>query len=120
MSTLLDGDGISSYRCPVTATVRLIGGKWKLIILWCISNGINHFGKLHRAIPSVSKKMLTSELRALEQDGIISRTVYPVVPPKVEYHMTPFGQTLLPVLNVMAEWGREHALPLQEPEKKAA
>lgn len=111
---VLSTDGeMTPYRCPVTATVNLIGGKWKLIILWCISNDINHFGKLQRAIPSISKKMLTSELRALERDGLISRTVYPVVPPKVEYRITELGQTLSPILNSMAQWGEAYALPLQ-------
>jgi DNA-binding HxlR family transcriptional regulator len=114
MSKLITGEEITPYRCPVTATVNLIGGKWKLIILWCISNDINHFGQLQCAIPGISKKMLTSELRALEADGILSRTVYPVVPPKVEYNITELGATLRPLLNSIAGWGETYALPLQK------
>jgi DNA-binding HxlR family transcriptional regulator len=102
------------YRCPVTATMQLIGGKWKIIILWAISNNVNRFGELHRAIPSITKKMLTSELRALERDGFINRKVYPVVPPKVEYSITSLGETLHPVLGAMGDWGQTYALPMQD------
>ena len=101
------------YRCPVTATMQLIGGKWKIIILWAISNGVNRFGLLQRSIPSITKKMLTSELRALETEGLISRKVYAVVPPKVEYSITPLGASLGPVLNAMGDWGQAYALPMQ-------
>lgn len=104
------------YRCPVTATMQLIGGKWKIIILWAISNNVARFGELQRAIPSITKKMLTSELRALEQDGLIHRKVYAVVPPKVEYSITPLGDTLRPVLNAMGDWGQKYALPMQSGE----
>ena len=102
------------YQCPVTATMQLIGGKWKIIILWAITNNVNRFGLLQRAIPSITKKMLTSELRALEADGLISRKIYPVMPPKVEYSVTPLGETLRPVLNAMGDWGQSYALPRQE------
>ncbi|MBI5653619.1 MAG: helix-turn-helix transcriptional regulator [Chloroflexi bacterium] len=104
----------SPYRCPVTATMQFIGGKWKIIILWAITNNVNRFGELQRAIPSITKKMLTSELRALERDGFISRKVYPVVPLKVEYSITPLGDTLRPVLGAMGDWGQRYALPMQE------
>ena len=107
------------YRCPVTATIQLIGGKWKIIILWAISNNVSRFGELQRAIPSITKKMLTSELRALESDGFINRKVYPVVPPKVEYTITPLGDTLRPVLNAMGDWGQRYALPKQDERKIA-
>jgi len=106
------------YRCPVTATMQLIGGKWKIIILWAISNDVNRFGELQRAIPSITKKMLTSELRSLERDGFINRKVYPVVPPKVEYSVTPLGETLRPMLDAMGNWGQKYALPMQDKEKK--
>jgi DNA-binding HxlR family transcriptional regulator len=101
------------YRCPVTATMQLIGGKWKIIILWAITNNVNRFGALQRAIPDITKKMLTSELRALEAEGLISRKVYAVVPPKVEYSITPLGASLGPVLNAMGDWGQAYALPMQ-------
>ena len=115
MQNASDGE-LSPYQCPVTATMQLIGGKWKMIILWCITNDVNRFGELQRAIPDITKKMLTSELRALEQDGLISRTVYPVVPPHVEYHITPLGETLREVLNAMSRWGYAYALPMRESE----
>lgn len=98
------------YQCPVTATMQVIGGKWKIIILWAITNDVNRFGALQRAIPSITKKMLTSELRALESAGLISRKVYPVVPPRVDYSITPLGETLRPVLNALGDWGRRHVL----------
>jgi DNA-binding HxlR family transcriptional regulator len=104
----------SPYRCPVTATMQFLGGKWKIIILWAISNQVKRFGELQRAIPGITKKMLTAELRALEHDGFISRTVYPVVPPKVEYNITALGETLRPVLGALGEWGQIYALPLQD------
>ena len=107
------------YQCPVTATMQLIGGKWKIIILWAITNNVNRFGMLQRAIPSITKKMLTSELRALEADGLISRKIFPVMTPKVEYSITPLGETLRPVLNAMGDWGQAHALPMQEEERAA-
>lgn len=120
MRMLNPDDTLSPYQCPVTAMMSLVGGKWKLIILWCISNEINHFGMLQRAIPAISKKMLTAELRALEHDGLISRTVYPVVPPNVEYGITELGETLRPVLNMMAKWGEDYALPLQTNQAESA
>ena len=103
----------SPYECPVTATMQVIGGKWKIIILWAIGNKVNRFGMLQRAIPGITKKMLTSELRALEEAGLISRTVFPVVPPKVEYAVTPLGHTLRPALEALGHWGDAHALPLR-------
>ncbi len=116
MTTALSVEISSPYRCPVTATMHLIGGKWKIIILWAISNNANRFGLLQRAIPDITKKMLTSELRALEADGLISRKVYAVVPPKVEYSITALGETLGPVLNAMGAWGQRYALPMQDGE----
>jgi DNA-binding HxlR family transcriptional regulator len=94
--------------------MQLIGGKWKIINLWAISNNVNRFGELQRAIPDITKKVLTSELRALERDGFIDRKVYPVVPPKVDYSITPLGDTLRPVLGALGDWGQKYALPMQD------
>jgi DNA-binding HxlR family transcriptional regulator len=94
--------------CPVTTTLSVIGGKWKPIILWIIQDGCRRFGEIKRLIPSITQKMLTQQLRELEQDGIIHREVYPVVPPKVEYSLTDYGHTLSPVLQAMAQWGERH------------
>jgi len=113
MKTFAPGETLAPYQCPVTATMRLIGGKWKMIILWCITNEVNRFGELQRAIPAITKKVLTEELRALESDGLITRTVYPGLPLKVEYHITSLGETLRPMLNSMANWGEQYAIPTQ-------
>jgi DNA-binding HxlR family transcriptional regulator len=94
--------------CPVTTTLSVIGGKWKPIILWIIKNGRRRFGEIKRLIPAITQKMLTQQLRELEQDGIIHREVHPVVPPKVEYSLTDYGHTLMPVLHAMAAWGEIH------------
>lgn len=94
--------------CPVTATMTVIGGKWKPIILWILRDGVRRFGEMKRFIPGITQKMLTQQLRELEQEGIVNRKVYAVVPPKVEYCLTKYGQTLTPILNTMAKWGETH------------
>jgi DNA-binding HxlR family transcriptional regulator len=96
------------YACPVTATMSVIGGKWKPIIMWALHHGTRRFGELKSLIRGITQKMLTQQLRELENDGIIHREVYPVVPPKVEYSLTDYGRTLTPILNAMAKWGAGH------------
>lgn len=91
--------------CPVTTCLGVIGGKWKPILLYLVENGCNRFGALGRAIPGISKQMLTSQLRELEADGIITRTIYAEIPPHVEYHLTEDGRSLLPIVHQMREWG---------------
>ncbi len=91
--------------CPVTHCLQVVGGKWKPVILFCIAGGVDRFGVMLRAIPGITKQMLTQQLRELEQDGILRRTVHPVVPPKVDYDLTARGQTLLPLIGVMRDWG---------------
>lgn len=110
------------HECPVTATMQVIAGKWKIIIIWAISGGYNRFGMLQRAVPDITKKMLTQQLRELEEDGIISRHVFPVIPPHVEYKITPLGKTLQPIIFAMGEWGNKHALrkSRRSPAKKTA
>lgn len=93
--------------CPVTRAVALLGGKWKLHIVFHLMGGTKRFSVLRRAIPDVTQQMLTAQLRELESDGIIARTVYPVVPPKVEYALTPFGAKLKAVTDALETWGRE-------------
>ena len=94
-----------NYFCPVTATVSVIGGKWKPIILWVLFQEKRRFSELKRFIPKITQKMLTQQLRELEHDGIVHREVYPVVPPQVEYSLTEKGQTLAPILKAMEKWG---------------
>ena len=97
--------------CPVTATMHVIGGKWKSILI----NAIYHtsparFGELKRSVIGITQSMLTSQLRELEDDGIINRKIYAEVPPKVEYTLTEFGMTLGPIIQSMADWGVKHKL----------
>lgn len=94
-----------TYFCPVTATVGVIGGKWKPIILYILSQETRRFSELKRFIPGITQKMLTQQLRELEHDGIVHREVYPVVPPQVEYSLTDKGRTLGPILQAMERWG---------------
>ncbi len=94
-----------TINCPVSAALGLIGGKYKALILWHLVPGKRRYGALARLIPQATPKMLTQQLRELEADGLLSRTVYPVVPPKVEYALTDFGKSLKPVLDRMYAWG---------------
>jgi DNA-binding HxlR family transcriptional regulator len=96
------------YNCPLEMTIDLIGGKWKVLILWNLSLGVLRFGELKRLFPKATQKMLTQQLRDLESSGLISRKVYPQVPPKVEYSLTDFGKTLMPVLQEMNKWGADY------------
>ena len=95
----------SNPPCPVTYCMGVIGGKWKPVVLFLVSHGINRFGQLQRKIDGVSKQMLTKQLRELEADGIITRTVFPEVPPRVEYALSQKGESLLPVIGAMRAWG---------------
>ena len=97
-----------SYSCAVEVTLSVIGGKWKLLIIGQLQRGVSRFGQLKRAIPGVTQTMLTQQLRELEQDDIVLRKVYPVVPPKVEYSLTPYGRTLRPITELMCAWGKKH------------
>ena len=94
-------------HCPVEATLELIGGKYKALILWRLSGGTLRFSQLQKHIPATAR-MLTLQLRELEQDGLITRTVYPEVPPRVEYEMTDLGRSLMPILTAMRNWGAEY------------
>ena len=92
-------------NCPVDATLRLIGGKYKALILWHLIEGGKRFGELQRIIPQATPKMLTQQLRELEKDGLLDRKVHPVVPPRVDYSLTAFGRSLRPLLDSMYAWG---------------
>lgn len=91
--------------CPVATTVQLIGSKWKLLILRNLRMRPWRFNELRRDLEGVSQKVLTDSLRAMEDDGIITRTVYPEIPPKVEYALSPLGEAMSPILDAMAQWG---------------
>jgi len=94
--------------CPVEATLDVIGGKWKSIILYHLLSEKMRFNELKRLMPGITQRMLTKQLRELEADNLISRKVYAVVPPKVEYSMTDYGITLEPVLCALQDWGLKH------------
>ena len=96
------------YHCPVDSTLALIGGKYKALILWHLLDHTLRFGELRKLIAQATPKMLTQQLRELEEDQLITRTVYPVVPPKVEYSLTPLGLSLKPILLAMFDWGEAY------------
>ncbi len=94
-----------SPGCTVEAAVSLIDGKWKCVILFHLLRGTVRFNELRRLVPGVTQRMLTNQLREMEADGLITRTVYAQVPPKVEYSLSPFGRTMEPVLMALKTWG---------------
>ena len=99
---------MSERECPVKLTVDIIGGKWKTLILYFLKGGPQRTGALHQRIIGISKKMLTQQLREMQRDGLIERRDYREVPPRVEYSLTKHGETLKPLLGLMAAWGAKH------------
>jgi DNA-binding HxlR family transcriptional regulator len=97
-----------TYHCPVEAALEVIGGKWKPLILWALGDTVMRFGELQKGLPGVNAKMLPKQLRELEEDGVITRTIYPEVPPRVEYAITDFGKTLIPILQALCNWGAQY------------
>lgn len=102
---VVEGDRLT---CAVETTLDIIGGRWKVLILHELFQGVRRFNELHRSLHGVTQKMLTQQLRELEENGIIHREVYPQVPPKVEYSLTPLGRTLAPILDAMHTWGHQY------------
>lgn len=98
----------AGLNCPVDATLRLIGGKYKALILWHLVDGTMRHGEIRKLVPQATPKMLTQQLRELESDNLLTRKVYPVVPPKVEYSLTDFGKSLQPILTAMYDWGADY------------
>jgi DNA-binding HxlR family transcriptional regulator len=97
------------YICSLGLTIDLIGGKWKLMILWYLINGTKRFTELKKSINGITQKILTEQLRELEESLIISRKAYATMPPKVEYAMTEFGESLIPIINDLCCWTKEYA-----------
>lgn len=106
--------------CAVEASISLIDGKWKSVILFHLMAGTLRFNALRRAIPGVTQRMLTNQLRELEADGLIERKVYAEVPPKVEYSLSPLGQSLQPIILALKQWGDDNMHRFVRPEAKAA
>lgn len=106
----------TKYHCPVEAALVVIGGKWKALILWQLRNETLRFTQLIERLPMVSPRMLTKQLRELEEDAVIIRKVYPEVPPRVEYSLSELGRSVVPVLESLCAWGAEylvtHGCPL--------
>lgn len=94
--------------CPVETTLMLISDRWKVLIIRDLLNGTKRFGELKRSVGNISQKVLTANLRAMEESGLLTRKVYPVVPPRVEYTLTETGYSLKPILDAMKEWGTNY------------
>jgi DNA-binding HxlR family transcriptional regulator len=94
--------------CPVETTLKLIGDKWKVLIIRDLLTGTKRFGELKSSVTGITQKVLTSNLRAMEADDLVIRTIYPVVPPKVEYTLTDTGKSLSPILDSMLAWGNQY------------
>jgi len=118
VSSLLDtmNQKINEYRCPVEVALVVIGGKWKALIIWQLKSETLRFTEIMDRLPLVTPRMLTKQLRELEEDAVIIRTMYPEVPPRVEYTLTPLGKSVVPVLEALCVWGAEyltsHGCPL--------
>lgn len=99
----------TEYQCSMELTLALIGGKWKALILWRLNGTTLRFCELKRTLPKITQKMLTQQLRELEECGLVNRLIYTQVPPKVEYSLTAVGQSLLPILEDLSHWGKNFA-----------
>ena len=100
--------GVTQSTCPVEKTLKIIGGRWKVLILRELFKGTRRFGELQRGVKGITQKMLTQQLRELEADDVVHREVYPQIPPKVEYSLKSLGKSLGPVLEAMHKWGVDH------------
>ena len=94
-------------NCGVTHFLNRIGGKWKVLVIYAIDNGVNRFSRMQKLIPDISKQMLVNQLRELEEDRIIDRIIYAEIPPRVEYKLTKYGRSLMPVIDVIQQWGEK-------------
>lgn len=104
----MDREKILTYGCPVEAAMEIIGGKYKVIIIWNLIDKTLRYNELKKAIPQATPKMLSRQLKDLEADGIINRILYPVVPPKTEYSLTELGKSLVPIIKELCRWGEEY------------
>jgi DNA-binding HxlR family transcriptional regulator len=100
-------------KCPITLTQNIIAGKWKVIILYHLSQRTLRFNELQKLIPGISQNVLTKQLRELENDGLIHREIYKEIPPKVEYSLTDLGKDFVPVMDKMCEWGKKYINKMQ-------
>ena len=98
--------------CPIQQTIALIGDKWKILVLCTLMEGTKRFGELQRAMDGITPKVLTRQLRDLERDGLIAREIFPQVPPRVDYSLTPLGRSLMPILHQLHQWAVENSAAL--------
>ncbi|WP_028609261.1 winged helix-turn-helix transcriptional regulator [Paenibacillus harenae] len=112
--------GEEFLKCPVFTAQSLIGGKWKVYILWTLHDGAKRFSEINRSLPHVTQSMLTNTLRDLEKDGLIHREVFREVPPRVEYSLTPIAWKLIPHLEQLVEWGVEYISHMGTMDEEAA
>ncbi|RYZ18247.1 MAG: transcriptional regulator [Sphingobacteriales bacterium] len=105
---------IPNLNCGLDLIGEVLYGKWKIRLLWFIDQGHQRPSELQRKIPDASRRVLTIQLKELEEHGLVARKIYPVVPPKVEYRLTDLGKTLIPVVGALGQWGDEHAAHLRE------
>jgi DNA-binding HxlR family transcriptional regulator len=109
----------SKFDCPIMAAMSMISDKWKVLIIYKLCGGKMRFNELMRSLQGVTQRVLTHQLRQLEADGLVSRRIYPEVPPRVEYSLTHLGNTLVPVLQQLENWAREHSGELLSARKRA-
>ncbi|MCW5822345.1 MAG: helix-turn-helix transcriptional regulator [Cyanobacteria bacterium TGS_CYA1] len=109
----------NQLECPILSTIAMISDKWKVVIIYKLKGGTMRFNELMRALQGVTQKVLTSQLRQLEEDGLVSRKIYAEVPPRVEYSLTPLGESLTPVLEQLEQWAKEHSDELLNARVKA-
>ena len=102
----------TKLTCPIQQTIALIGDKWKILVLCTLNDGTKRFGELQRALNGITPKVLTRQLRDLERDGLIARQIFPQVPPRVDYSLTPLGLSLMPILSQLHEWAVKNSTAL--------
>lgn len=109
---------MGNYRCHFELTLQLIGGKWKLLVIYFLSlQKVIRFGQLRRTLPEISERMLVRQLRELEDEGLVSRKVYGTVPPRVDYALTPLGESLVPIMESLKAWGNMYELSRTQSKK---
>jgi len=99
---------IKTYHCPVEAAMDVIGGKYKALILYELMSGTKRYNEIQKAVPQATPRMLSKQLKELEEDGVIKRVLYPIVPPKTEYSLTETGKTLAPIMEALCQWGNHY------------
>jgi DNA-binding HxlR family transcriptional regulator len=107
MTNIRKNKDYNPNNCPVTSCMNKIGGKWKPVVIFLITIGKNRFSMMQKAMPDISKQMLVNQLRELEEDKIIERVIFAEIPPRVEYNISKYGETVLPIISIMADWGKK-------------